>query len=278
LLIITRLQPVIKWTGSKRSQAEYIINKFPTEIDTYYEPFVGGASVLFRLLHSDVKVNNYICSDVNSDLISLWNTIKDNPNKLIESYFMKWNDLNIDKDIERRKEYFYSVRKHFNETRDVNSFLFLSRTCVNGLIRYNSKGDFNTSLHLTRDGIMPETLSTILLDWSEKLNRHNVQFFCHDYSEVTSSVNDVLYLDPPYANTKGMYFGKIDYESMWKWMREQQGKYYLSFDGKRDEIDNTYRVPSDLFSIHEYIVNGRSSFKDLKDQEVQIVKESLYIK
>lgn len=42
VLRIVRLQPVIKWTGSKRSQAEHIINKFPKEIDTYYEPFVGG--------------------------------------------------------------------------------------------------------------------------------------------------------------------------------------------------------------------------------------------
>lgn len=234
--------------------------------------------MLFRLLHSDIKVNNYICSDINSDLISLWNTIKDNPYELIKSYNIKWNELNKDDDIDRRKEYFYSVRKHFNETRDVSSFLFLSRTCTNGLIRYNSKGEFNTSLHFSRDGIIPETLNSIIIDWSEKLNEHSVQFICRDYSEIKSGKNDVLYLDPPYANTKGIYFGKIDYEKMWNWMREQEGAYYLSFDGKRDEIDNTYNVPSDLFRSHEYLVSGRSSFKDLKDQETQIVKESLYIK
>ena len=49
-------EPVIKWSGSKRSQAENILTYFPREIDTYYEPFCGGASVLRRLLSSDIKV------------------------------------------------------------------------------------------------------------------------------------------------------------------------------------------------------------------------------
>lgn len=64
-------EPVIKWSGSKRTQAGDIIACFPKEIDTYYEPFCGGASVLRRLLDSKIKVNNYICSDLNNGLISL---------------------------------------------------------------------------------------------------------------------------------------------------------------------------------------------------------------
>ena len=81
-----KFQPVIKWTGSKRSQSEEIIKRFPKSIETYYEPFIGGGSVLFQLLHSDVSVENYICSDINEDLINLWNMIKNNPSYLCEKY------------------------------------------------------------------------------------------------------------------------------------------------------------------------------------------------
>lgn len=278
MFIIAKLQPVIKWTGSKRTQAEYIVSKLPKEINTYYEPFVGGASVLFRLLNSEIQVNSYICSDINSDLISLWNTIKDIPEDLIDGYLEMWNELNKDNDIDRRKIHFNLVRSRFNEYHDPSDFLFLSRTCLNGLIRYNQKGGFNTSLHLTRGGIQPETLTEIILDWHRKLNDNNVKFICQDYINVNSQEDDFIYLDPPYANSKGMYYGKLNYEDLWRWLRVQNGKYILSFDGYREGLDYTYDVPKDIYNTHEYIDNSRSSFKDLKDQEIEYVKESLYIK
>ena len=114
-------QPIIKWSGSKRSQSEEIIKRFPKNIDTYYEPFVGGASVLFQLLNSDIKVNKYICSDINEDLINLWNIIKDNPQYLIDSYKKMWEELNSIDEIEKRKEYYYMVRNRFNEKRNTRT-------------------------------------------------------------------------------------------------------------------------------------------------------------
>jgi DNA adenine methylase len=84
-------QPAIKWSGSKRSQSKLLITYFPSKIKTYYEPFCGGCSMLRALMESDIEVENYICSDINNDLIDLWNRIKENPNDLIESYeHKKW--------------------------------------------------------------------------------------------------------------------------------------------------------------------------------------------
>lgn len=99
-------EPVIKWSGSKRSQAESIISYFPKEIDTYYEPFCGGASVLRKLLSSEIKVNKYVCSDLNKDLISLWNKIKSNPEEVCVHYRKLWNKLNIDDNKERKSNIF----------------------------------------------------------------------------------------------------------------------------------------------------------------------------
>jgi DNA adenine methylase len=272
-------EPVIKWSGSKRSQAENIINHFPKEIDTYYEPFCGGASVLRRLLDSNIKVNKYICSDLNKDLIELWNEIKNNPQQVISHYIKLWNELNIDDDKERKKKYFVMVRERFNKEKNPLDFMFIMRTTTNGMPRYNKNGEFNNSFHITRDGIIPETFGKIVNEWSELLNKYDVKFICCSYENIQPSENDFMYLDPPYANTKGMYYGKIDYEKLWDWLRNCKCKYTLSFDGISGDIDSTYAVPNDIYNSHEYLTNGNSSFKrTIGNSNDSIVYESLYIK
>lgn len=276
-------EPIIKWSGSKRSQASSILEYFPKEIDTYYEPFCGGCSLLRRLLDEvekgNISVKHFICSDINSDLISLWNEIKKNPNDLIDGYTKHWTELNKDDDKNRKRAYFESVRDSFNTSKSPLDFLFIMRTTTNGMPRYNKSGQFNNSFHITRDGIKPETLKKILLDWNKILNKYDVEFRCCSYLTLHSSEKDVVYLDPPYANTKGMYYGKINYEELWNWLRTQDGLYYLSFDGKSGNVDNTYSVPEDVYTKHEYIKSGNSSFKRvIGNSKDSIVYESLYLK
>jgi DNA adenine methylase len=276
---MSKFQPAIKWSGSKRSQSALLLSKFPKEIKTYYEPFCGGCSMLRALLDSDIKVDNYICSDINNDLIDLWCKIKESPQDIITSYEKMWKELNVDDDTTRKKEYFYSVRKRFNEFKNPDDFMFIMRTTTNGMPRYNLKGNFNNSFHITRNGIIPKTLKKVILEWSKLLNDNNVQFKNISYSDITSIDGDFLYLDPPYANTKGMYYGAIDYDNLWHWMVSQNAEYILSFDGISGEEDNTFSVPKKVYSTHEYILSGNSSFKrTIGKSNDSIVYESLYIK
>lgn len=272
-------QPVIKWSGSKRSQAEEIIKRFPKQINTYYEPFVGGASVLRRLLSSDIQVKNYICSDINKDLIDLWNLIKEKPELVANTYDKMWHELNVDDDKERKKQYFHIVRKRFNEYKSPLDFMFIMRTTTNGMPRYNKRGEFNNSFHISRNGIKPKTLRKIILEWSNLLNINNVKFICCDYSDIKPVKNDFLYLDPPYFKTQGMYFGKLNYEKFWNWLRNQSCRYVLSFDGISGNVDNTYEVPKCVYDKHEYLLSGNSSFKRIiGNSKDSIVYESLYVK
>ena len=272
-------EPAIKWSGSKRSQAEEIVKLFPQEIDTYYEPFCGGCSVLRRLLSSDIKVNHYICSDLNGDLINLWNMIKNDPEYLSNYYEKLWSELNIDDNKERKRRYFENVRERYNVEHKAEDFLFIMRTTTNGMPRYNKEGRFNNSFHITRNGVFPNKLRKVLSEWSELLNKYGVEFKCCDYSEIVSDENDLLYLDPPYANTKGMYYGSLDLQKFFSWLEAQKGYYLLSFDGKSGEVDNTYDLPSNLYSEHKYILNGNSSFKrTIGKSNDSIVYESLYLK
>lgn len=270
---------MIKWSGSKKSQAEEIIKRFPRKIDTYYEPFVGGGSIVRRLLSSNIKVNNYICSDINNDLIQLWNLIKNKPRLVADTYKKMWHELNIDDDKERKKQYFYTVRNRFNREKSPLDFMFIMRTTTNGMPRYNLKGEFNNSFHVARNGIKPKTLKNIIFQWAELLNKHNVQFINQDYTNVKAKLNDFIYCDPPYANIKGMYYGNINLDKLWEWLRSQPCGYALSFDGISGDVNNTYDVPVDIYNKHEYLLSGNSSFKRVMGKSNNsIVYESLYIK
>lgn len=275
-----KFQPVIKWSGSKRSQSETIIDKIPDkQYSTYYEPFCGGCSVLFQLLNSNKKFNRYICSDVNSDLIALWNLIKDNPTDVINHYRTLWNELNSCEDKGYKRDYFNMVRQRFNKEKNPLDFMFIMRTTTNGMPRYNKSGEFNNSFHITRNGINPDTLEKIILEWSSLLNKYNVEFINQSYLNISPGEYDFIYLDPPYANTKGMYYGTIDYEMLWNFLRNSHCDYFLSFDGKTSSIDITYNVPTDIYNTHEYLYSGNSSFRRvIGNSNKEYVSESLYIK
>jgi DNA adenine methylase len=131
---------LIKWTGSKRRQARKIVAHFPRRIATYYEPFIGGGSVLYELLGSEISVGRYEISDTCEPLIALWRLVQTDPNRLIEGYAENWRILQV-----RGGTYYQQIRKEFNETQNPHLFFFLLRTCRNGLIRFNRGGEFNSA-------------------------------------------------------------------------------------------------------------------------------------
>ena len=274
-------QPVIKWSGSKRSQCEDIISLFPKEINTYYEPFCGGASVLRAFFDSDIKINHYVASDLNKDLIELFLAIKKIPNDVCEHYNVLWHLMNdgFENNRDYKRKFFETVRERYNKYHNPLDFMFIMRTTTNGMPRYNRKGEFNNSFHITRDGIMPEKLKKIIFEWSDLLNKNNVEFKCCSFETIKPDENDFMYLDPPYANTKGMYFGGFDNKKLFEWLSDIKCKWALSYDGISGKEDNTFAVPKDLYSEHIYLRSGNSSFKRTigKDNNA-IVYESLYIK
>lgn len=281
---MSNYQPIIKWSGSKRSQADEIIKYFPDKIDTYYEPFCGGASMMRRLLDSDIDVKHIVCSDLNKDLIETWKLIEGQPDRLLEKYTQFWTELNSKETIDEKRKYFERKRFEYNMTHDPYIFFFIMRTCTNGMPRYNKKGEFNNSYHLSRGGITPDNLRPIIEEWFKKLHSKDIEFVNCSYEKIFErcTENDFLYLDPPYMGVKKnqMYFGEIDFESFFNNLEQLNNKgirYVLSFDGKSGEKDNTYNVPKNCYINHIYIKSGNSSFKRvIGNNKHAIVYESLY--
>lgn len=263
-------KPVIKWSGSKRSQASTIVSLAPDSYRTYFEPFIGGGSILYAL-----NPPAAICGDICSPLIDLWKVIQSAPDSLIDQYRKDWLRLQ-----EEGHPVFYEIRGHFNKTQDPRSLFFLSRTCVNGLIRFNAKGEFNNSLHHSRPGINPDRLKPIVDSWSERIQ--GVEFLNADYriTIADASKGDFVYLDPPYLNTKGRYYGGIEFSEFLSCLEDlnMRGvKYALSFDGYRGDKDYSAPIPKELYKRKEMLASGNSAFKKVQDKISEQVYESLYL-
>lgn len=263
-------RPVIKWSGSKRSQAAEIVKYLPEKYDTYYEPFIGGGSMLYSITPAKA-----VCGDICEPLIELWERIKTKPEELAEAYRVRWERLQKDGYL-----VYYEIRDEFNKNKQPEDLLFLSRTCVNGLIRFNADGQFNNSLHHTRPGINPSSLKKIIIDWSKHIQ--GAIFQAKDYWETTidAGENDLVYLDPPYFHTKGRYYGTIDYDKFLTYLvnlNKRGVKYMLSFDGTRGEENYTVDLPKELYKRHVMIPSGNSSFKKVMDKQSLKVYESLYL-
>lgn len=203
-----KIKPFVKWAGGKGNLLNQIDKYYPIDlsngkIDCYIEPFVGGGAVLINILQNyDVK--NVYAIDINIDLINSYNMIKENVNELIDKLkIIEKEFLNLER--EKRKEYFYDIRKQYNfykiEKNEVSiekaaQFIFLNRTCFNGLYRVNKSGDFNVPMGDYKNPIICDEENLRALS---KLIQ-NVKFEYGDYqiSQKYINRNTFIYFDPPY--------------------------------------------------------------------------------
>jgi DNA adenine methylase len=263
---------LIKWSGSKASQCDRIISYFPKYISNYIEPFVGGGSVFLKLLESDIKIDNYIISDLNKELIGIYNLIKNDPNYLISHYTNYHTEFN-NGDIQHRKDVFNEIRKRFNTDKNPADFYCLTRTSTNGLVRYSSKGVYNVSPHFSRPGMKPDEVSKLILHYSKLFNDKNVMFNACSYEYIGNEFdkNALIYCDSPYTKTKGMYFNNFDNNKYIDWCDNLSVKCILSYDAETNGVEPN-------FINHIILESGNSSFRrTFGKTNDTIVQESLYL-
>lgn len=197
-------KPFIKWVGGKTQLLEEIRLKYPSNIEKYCEPFVGGGAVLFDIL-SNFKPKKVLINDINKELINTYSQIKNNCDALISqlSEIQKIYNKNI---LEKNKEFFYEKRNRYNELKLNESeddniekaalFIFLNKTCFNGLYRVNSKGLFNVPFNNAKNPLLCDEENLRIC--SELLQ--NVEMNVGDYKKCKSFIDKktFVYLDPPY--------------------------------------------------------------------------------
>lgn len=184
--------PVVKWVGGKRQLLDDITPLLPKRITSYCEPFLGGGAVLFAIQPSHAIVN-----DLNTDLITVYEVIRDNLDELLDSLKQHENTAEYfyaKRDIDRNKEEYCALSKIEKASR----LIYLNKTCFNGLFRVNSSGEFNSPFgHYKNPNIVNEP---ILRAVSKYFNAKDITFYNEDFAETLKRVRKgcFVYLDPPY--------------------------------------------------------------------------------
>lgn len=185
------VMPVLKWVGGKRQLLTELQSRMPKHFTTYYEPFVGGGALFF-----DRQPTKAVLNDSNSELINVYEQIRDAVDDLIEAL----------KQMRNIPEEYYRIRRkdrdgsleRMTPVERAARIIYLNKTCYNGLFRVNSHGEFNSPFGFYRKpNIVNET---VLRAVSKYLSVAEIKFTCGDYSKALERIHKgaFVYLDPPY--------------------------------------------------------------------------------
>jgi len=207
--MVKNIKPFVKWAGGKRQIVHHLFNNMPKEVikDSesfiYIEPFVGGGALFFHLVSKGFKFRKVILNDINKDLMNAYRIIKEKPYELIKELEKITNEF-FSLNEEERKKYYYQARELFNKLKKEENnlikssalFIFLNKTCYNGLFRVNKRGNFNVPYGRYRN---PKIFDKRNLLKISKVLR-NVILLNEDFEAIEEYVDDktFIYFDPPY--------------------------------------------------------------------------------
>jgi|LSQX01.2.fsa_nt_gb DNA adenine methylase len=246
-------KPFIKWAGGKTKSLKQFSKYFPT-FDKYYEPFLGGGSVFFFL-----RPEKAVLSDSNKDLITTYKAIKEDLTSVVTALSRFVNT----------EEYFYKIRDTDPQD-DVSiaaRFIYLNKTCFNGLHRVNKDGKFNVPFGNYTN---PKILDAVNLRNASRLLAH-AELVHGDFETVLKcNSNDFAYLDPPYLGTYSDYdkdsFKQDDHERLAKTFENLKCKAMLSnsyHEWVRERYKDFRIVEIDTARVISANAKSRGKVKDL---------------
>ena len=242
-----KVRPFIKWVGGKSKLIPQMEQYYPKElkknkIEVYIEPFLGGGALLIEILKK-YNIKKAYAFDINENLINCYNIIKDKVDSLIlnlkklEKEYLKLDD-------ENRKEYYYDIRKKYNSINIENEkealekttyFMFLNKTCFNGLYRENRRGQFNVPVGKYKNPTICDEENLIELS---KLIK-NVIFIKGDYRESYKYIveNTFIYFDPPYRPiNKTSSFTSYSKEDFNDENQKELGEYFRKINDNNSNV------------------------------------------
>jgi len=277
--------PPIKSQGIKTKLVEWISTNIQTiEYDNWIEPFMGTGVVAFN-----VRPKKAILCDSNPHLIRFYNAIKDKKitSGIARKYLIDEGQILLKSD----GEYYYEVRKRFNEKANPLDFLFLSRSCFNGMMRFNRKGGFNVPFCKKPNRFAPALVTKItnqVENISQIIQQGEYTFKNQDFQDTLKEIkpNDLVYSDPPYIGRHVDYFDSWSEEeekSLRDGLINSNAKFILS-----TWLSNKYRTNNYIFDIwrdcsiatkeHFYHVGGKEANRNAVYEALlsnKILKDSI---
>lgn len=202
----SRAKPFIKWVGGKGQLLEQLTRLLPADLANkehieYREPFVGGGAMLFHMLSNFPNIRSATINDLNTNLVTTYIAVRDNPEELIQLLSEQQAKYRACTSEKARKEFYLTERARYNaqglsRVETAALFIFLNRTCFNGLHRVNSKGLFNVPFGKSTNPLICDA-DTIRAD-SELLQKVNILNVDFEETANNASPGTFFYFDPPY--------------------------------------------------------------------------------
>lgn len=205
-MIEKNAKPFLKWAGGKTQLIHDIEKSLPLEMTksnfTYIEPFVGSGAILFWMLNNFPNIERAVINDINEDLINVYKVIASKPKELISILTILQAEYHtLEHKEEEKKLYYYQKRELYNLRNTEKStqaalFIFLNRTCFNGLYRVNRSNGYNVPMGSYKNPTICDEQNILAV--SNILQK--VEILCGDYEDTLSSANHntLFYFDPPY--------------------------------------------------------------------------------
>jgi|SRR3989344_4735319 len=242
-----KIPAFIKWAGGKKQLLEQFKPFFPKEIKRYFEPFVGGGAVAFYLLKTHPEIKKIFLSDINEELVITYQVIKNNNEKLI----------GLLKEYKRKhsKDFYYKIRsqntKELTKIQIATRFIYLNKTCFNGLYRVNSKGQFNVPIGSSKDPLIcPETDLREISKFLQKDDIYHKQFY---EAIKEAKEGDFVYLDPPYYPLNRTSFTKYTKDNFLEKEQEHLAIVFNELDKKGCKVmlsNSDTKFIKDLYKQH----------------------------
>lgn len=198
------VRPFLRWAGSKRRILKQLIPFIPDQFGKYYEPFLGGGSMFFFLCPPRSEI-----SDVSRSLIEIYRAVRKSPEEILE--FLR--------PLRPSRAAFNKVKSFAPQSGHelAGSFIFLNRSCWNGLYRVNSDGIFNVPYGWPKTNFLIDENN--FRKCAKQLRRRSVTLRCQDFEEIGGRVKegDFVFFDPPYVTSHNMN-GFVDWnERLFSW-------------------------------------------------------------
>lgn len=265
---------LLKWIGNKQRFATEIAKIFPDEYGTFIEPFVGSGAVLGAM-----KPDHGIAGDVLEPLIDLWNILKDDPERLYRSYEANWNEYINAVD---RKLVYAKILARFNDKHNPEDFLFITRTCYGGVIRFTKLGKMSTPMG-PHNPISPASFKERMIAWRASVR--NTKFLNKSYKEtmLMAQRGDIIYCDPPYIDSQAILYGAQAFRfqellEVIQTCKNRGVKVALSIDGfkKSKQRQVELNLIKDLFERELIIAGGSSMLKRFQKKDQLMIGEDVH--
>jgi len=218
---------LVKWAGGKKQLLDQFKLYFPKKIERYFEPFIGGGTVAFYLIKTHPEIKKIYLSDVNEELVITYNVVK----KSVEELITLLKEYNL----YHNKEFYYKIRaedvKKLTPVQIAARFIYLNRTCFNGLYRVNLKGGFNVPIGSYKNPAIcnEEDLREI----SRLLQKDDIRVARFDDAVKEAREGDFVYFDPPYYPLKkGKSFTTYTKEAFLEKEQEKLAELFKKLDKK----------------------------------------------